>query len=221
MLAGDTNTNWTSNSRSNGSISFNTHTQSEQAHIQADAALKGVKENNNRQRAERNNKAQPDARARVQAEALQKERKNLNHRNSIDDLVNPVNHYFQLSSSIPNFSYVQSPSFGAHSQSVTLSMEDLTNSSHLLVNSTAIFDVVTNADSIASSLNTDVNSLDYFLLKSAHCAHTGGKHTRPGEIARIKSPSNTFGYLLYPEIDHSTDYGRLTLEMCALSWLIS
>ncbi len=49
--AGDTNPNSTSN-RSN-STNSDTHTQSEQARIQAEAALKGVRENNNRQRDER------------------------------------------------------------------------------------------------------------------------------------------------------------------------
>ncbi len=96
-------------------------------------------------------------------------------------------------------------------------MDDLTNSPHLLVDSTAIVDTITDSDSLASSLNTDINSLDYFLARSARRAHTTGAHTRPGEVAWVKAPANVNGYLLYPEIDHNTDYGRLTLEMCAVA----
>ena len=93
-------------------------------------------------------------------------------------------------------------------------MDDLTNSLNLLVDSTAIIiDSVTDSDSLASSLNTDINSLDYFLARSARRAHTTGAHTRPGEVAWVKAPANVNGYLLYPEIDHNTNYGRLTLMM--------
>jgi hypothetical protein len=109
--AGDTNSNSTSN-RSNQTNS-DIHTQSEQARIQAEAALKGVEENNNRQREERNAKA-PESRARAQAEAQRKEAEDLLRQHSTDDLIHPGDDYFQLSSSIPHFSYAQSPSFGAH-----------------------------------------------------------------------------------------------------------
>jgi hypothetical protein len=96
-------------------------------------------------------------------------------------------------------------------------MDDLTNSPNLLVDSIAILDPITDSDSLASSLNTDINSLDYFLARSACRAHTTGAHTRPGEVAWVKAPANVNGYLLYPEIDHNTNYGRLTLEMCAIA----
>ena len=214
--AGDvTNSNPTSN-RSN-STNSDTHTPSEQARIQAETALKGVEENNHRQREERNAKAQADSRARAQAEAQRKEAEDLNRHNLDNDLIHPGDDYYQLSSSIPHFSYAQSPSFGAHAQSVTLHMDDLTNSPHLLVDATAVFDTVTDSDSLASSLNTDINSLDYFLARSARRAHTGGKQTRPGELAWVKSPANLNGYHLYPDIDHNTNYGRLTMEMCAVA----
>jgi hypothetical protein len=100
-------------------------------------------------------------------------------------------------------------------------MDDLTNSPNLLVDATAVFDTITDSDSIASSLNTDINSLDYFLARSARRAHTSGTHTRPGEVAWIKTPANVSGYLLYPEIDYNTNYGRLTLEMCAVAQVLS
>jgi hypothetical protein len=66
-------------------------------------------------------------------------------------------------------------------------------------------------------MNIDINSLDYFFARSARRAHTGGKQTRPGEVAWVKSPANANCYPLYPEIDHNTNYGRLTLEMCAIA----
>jgi hypothetical protein len=96
-------------------------------------------------------------------------------------------------------------------------MDDLTNSPNLLVDASAIFDPITDSNSIVTSLNTDINSLDYFLARSARRAHTRGAHTRPGEEAWVKAPANVSGYLLYPEIDHNTNYGRLTLEMCAIA----
>ncbi len=203
--------------RSNNSTNSDSLPQSEQARLQAETALKRWEENNTRQRDERAAKAQADSSSRAQAEAQRQEAEDLNHRNLADDLIHPVDNYFQLSSSIPHFSYAHSPSFGAHYQLVILDMNDLTNSPHLLVDSTAVFDTVTDSDSIASSLNTDINSLDYFLAKSARRAHTGGKHTRSGEVAWIKSPANVNGYLLYPEIDHNKNYGRLTLKMCAVA----
>jgi hypothetical protein len=104
-------------------------------------------------------------------------------------------------------------------------MDDLTNSPNLLIDVTAVFDTITDSDSIASSLNTDINSLDYFLARSARRAHTSGTHTRPGEVAWIKSSANVSGYLLYPEIDRNTNYGRLTGDVCCsssgLSWILS
>ncbi len=127
--------------------------------------------------------------------------------------------YFQLLSSIPHFSYAQSTSFGLNSQSVTLNIDDLTHFPHLLVDSTTVFDTVTDSDSVAWSLNTDINSLDYFLAKSARRAGARGIHTRPGVVAWIKSPANTSGYLIYPEIAHMTnvlvwDYPKRTLTCC-------
>lgn len=79
------------------------------------------------------------------------------------------------------------------------------------MDSTATFEVVTN--SVASFLNTDVNSLNYFLFKAVRRAHTGGKHFKPGVTAWIKAFANVSDYHMYPEVDHSTDYGHLTLEM--------
>lgn len=76
-------------------------------------------------------------------------------------------------------------------------MEDLTNSPHLLVDSSATFEVVIDSDSIASFMNSDVNSLDYFLSKSTRRAHIGGRYAKPGEIAWIKAPSNASWYHLY------------------------
>ncbi len=72
-----------------------------------------MEENNNRQRDEWNAKAQADSRARAQAEAQRKVEEDLHRHNSTDDSVHPTDDYFQLSSSIPHFSYAQSPSFGA------------------------------------------------------------------------------------------------------------
>jgi hypothetical protein len=46
-------------------------------------------------------------------------------------------------------------------------MDDLTNSSHLLVDTTAVFDTITDSDSVVFSLNTEINSLEYFLARSA------------------------------------------------------
>jgi hypothetical protein len=150
--------NATSSSRSNNSTTSDSHTQSEQARLQAETALKRSEENNNRQRDDRSTaQAQPDTRARAQAEAQRKE---------------------------------------AEAQRK---------------DATAVFDTVSDSDSVAFSLNTDINSLDYFL------AITGGKQTRPGEVAWVKSPANINGYHLYPAIDHNTSYGRLTLEMCAVA----
>jgi hypothetical protein len=128
--AGDTTSNSTSN-RSNTSTTSNSHTQSKQERLQAEAVLKRLEENNIRQRDERNTKANTAASARAQAEKQRKEAEDLNRLNLSDDLIHPVDNYFQLSSSILRFFYVQSPSFGAHSQSVTLNLDDLTNSSDL------------------------------------------------------------------------------------------
>lgn len=52
----------------------------------------------------------------------------------------------------------------------------------VLVDSTATFEVVTDSDSIASSLNTDLNIVDYFHFKSSRRAHTV-QYTKHGEIA--------------------------------------
>lgn len=93
--------------------------------------FKGVEEHDNCQRNERNTKLQADACTRAQAEAQRKKAEDLNRLNLSDDLVYPVDDYFQLSSSIPHFFYAHSPSFGAQSQSVTLNMNNLTNSPHL------------------------------------------------------------------------------------------
>ncbi len=55
------NTNSTSTSNKTKQTNSATHTQSEQARIQAEAALKGVEENNTRQRDEQNAKAQAES----------------------------------------------------------------------------------------------------------------------------------------------------------------
>ncbi len=95
--SGDTNSNPTSN-RFNNTNNSDIHIQAEQARIQAEFALKGLEENNNRQR-EVNAKGQADSRARAQAEAQRKEAEDLLRRNLTGDLIHPGDDYFQLSRS--------------------------------------------------------------------------------------------------------------------------
>jgi hypothetical protein len=64
-------------------------------------------------------------------------------------------------------------------------------------------------------MNTD--GLKYFIMSNSRRHTTVNRPSVPGEIAWLKSPANVRGYALYQDMDHTTPYGRLTLEMCAIA----
>jgi hypothetical protein len=63
----------------------------------------------------------------------------------------------------------------------------------------------------------DHDSLEYFIMINSRIHSTVHRPCVPGELAWLKSPANTRGYNRYQDIDHTTPYGRLTLEMCAIA----
>jgi hypothetical protein len=77
--------------------------------------------------------------------------------------------------------------------------------------------VISNHSNPVATSNMDRESLEYFILSNSRRHSAVHRPCVPGEIPWLKSPANERGYAQYQDIDHTTPYGRLTLEMCAIA----
>jgi hypothetical protein len=207
-LLGRTPTTSTTSSHQTSRVPATTGTNSmtsEQSRVQAEAALKSMEDTNRQTEIRR--KAQNDAQLAQETY----------------DNVLPENHdftympdaYFNITSRDGfTFTKAMSPSFGGRSQ--VLMVDDLVCSPKLVMDplSTA---VISNHSNPVATSNMDRESLEYFILSNSRRHSAVHRPCVPGEIPWLKSPANERGYAQYQDIDHTTPYGRLTLEMCAIA----
>ncbi len=107
-----------------------------------------------------------------------------------------------------------SPSFGGRSQ--VMNVNDLVISPQVVLDSLSTTESIPHSNPIAPT-NMDTDSLVYFIMSSSRWHTAVNRSCIPSELAWLKSPTNVLGYALYQDIDHTTVYGRLSLEMCAIA----